>query len=160
MTLVPHQSQMSGHDRSMGLAPAAACRVQAPAIVTDDTQVTEWFLALSDNVLPVSTRRGFGLGIFPIRHPHVVLPLHTLRRRQGVERNRSALPIHRLFHSFQQHSVNAVQSYLAKLPHHPSSPFVGASFDDDDPTENSYGRVPHFKAELPQKRGELPHVCR
>jgi hypothetical protein len=52
----------------MGLAPAAACRVQAPAIVTDDTQVTEWFLTPPfDNVLPVSTRRGFGLGIFHSR---------------------------------------------------------------------------------------------
>jgi len=58
---------MSGHDRSMGLAPAAACRVQAPAIVTDDTQVNSGLLSLFDDLLPVSTRRGFGLGIFHSR---------------------------------------------------------------------------------------------
>lgn len=131
MTFAPYQSQMSGHDRSMGLAPAAACRVQAPAIVTDDNQV-ESGSALSDNVLPVSTSEGFGSRIF-------------IRTRSGTPRllrwagqrvERIAPRCSRFLILFPKRELtrldlaqHVTRQSLNAAETHSSSPFVVAAFD-------------------------------
>lgn len=135
MTFAPHQSQMyaeaTGGDR-VGLPR------HAPAIVTDDTQVTERTSALFETSSLVRTRGGQRSRIF-ITHPQRVPSPYLRCHGRQVERI-APCRFRVLTNSNREHQFGR-QALADRSPSHLKSLSRSVSFDADHPEPRGFVNV-------------------